>query len=277
MSDDPYKLLLELDAWDATTRDERLASALAVAEALPEAFAFSGIATYTLGDQSHEIAIFQYDNCRFALIPGRSHALLGYDRSHRYQASAAQLDDWRIVYHEYGCTLDEYLDECLGALRRVAVSLLLIETVARRFEYAQDGDNQAEGYNRVHSQLGDGFRLPTADEWEYVCSGGSRTLFRWGNDCPISNSYEEKEFTLHKRPNAFGVRMNSSTYDIELCQGPTLRGGDGGGSVCGGIGKVITWFPLASSFRVSDEVIEGWWIDDVFARRVRTIVAPDAA
>ena len=50
-----------------------------------------------------------------------------------------------------------------------------------------------------------------------------------------------------------------------------MRGGDGGGSVCGGIGNVITWFPLASSFRAPDEQIEDWWIDDVLVRRVRPI------
>ncbi|MGK7924093.1 MAG: hypothetical protein AB4290_02365 [Spirulina sp.] len=33
----------------------------------------------------------------------------------------------------------------------------------------------------VNSLAGEGLRLLTFDEWEDVCSGGSSTLFRWGD------------------------------------------------------------------------------------------------
>ncbi len=55
-----------------------------------------------------------------------------------------------------------------------------------------------------------------------------------------------------------------------------MRGGDGGGSVCGGIGKVVTWLPLASAFRIPGEEVGSWWIDEVLVRRVWPILAPDA-
>jgi hypothetical protein len=38
-----------------------------------------------------------------------------------------------------------------------------------------------EAAERVASE---GFRLCDADEWEYACSGGARTLFRWGDHFP---------------------------------------------------------------------------------------------
>ena len=186
--------------------------------------------------------------------------MLGYDRSDPFQPSEAHLADRQIVKDEYGCTIHEYLDQCLGPHRRAQIAPLLIENVTRRFEYAQHGDNQAEGYKRVQSQCGGGFRLPTSDEWEYFCAAGARTLFRWGNDCPVSNSYDDKDFTLHKLPNAFGVTMNSSTYDSELCQGPKLLGGDGGGSVCGGIGNLIT--EVLHSVR-SSPIVPGY--DELFS------------
>jgi hypothetical protein len=120
--------------------------------------------------------------------------------------------------------------------------------------------------------MGEGFRLPTTDEWEYMCAGGARELFRWGNDCPISNSYEEKIWNLHKLPNAFGLMMNFSTYDLEMCEAARLRGGDGGSSVCGGLGDVASWLPFASSFYVPDEeVSNNWLVDEVFVRRLHPI------
>jgi hypothetical protein len=273
MNTDPFQLIFDLDKWDAATSDERVDCTLAVAESLPADFSFDRLTTFTLGDQSHEIPLFHYDNRKFSLVPGRTIALLGYDRFNPFQPNEHQLRDWQIVQSEFGCTIDDYLDDNLTPFRRVRILPLLVEAIARSFEYEQNGDEQTEGYARVQSLFESGFRLPTTDEWEYLCSGGARTLFRWGNDCPVSQSNRDNQFTAHKRQNAFGITVNSSTYDSELCQGKKIRGGDGGGSVCGGIGRLITWFPLASSFQVSDVELNGWWIDNVFARRIWPIVA----
>jgi hypothetical protein len=57
-----------------------------------------------------------------------------------------------------------------------------------------------------------GFRLPTEDEWEYLCGGGLRTLFRWGDsfDYDIHLYHFEKvtpektEYDL-QQPNQFGI------------------------------------------------------------------------
>lgn len=266
-----HPLLLELQEWDGATHDQRAAAARQAAAMLPSTFTWNGLQTFALGGEAHEMALFGHDGASFALLPGSSRAELGYNRGEPYPATPAQLADWQSVQHEFRCTLHEALDECLSPHRRVAIGPVLMETIARRFEYGCDGDDQTEGYERILSLLGDQFRLPTCDEWEYACAAGTRTLFRWGADCPVSNSHDDKVFLLHKQRNAFGLAFNSSTYDTELCHGAQLRGGDGGGAVHGGMGKVNTWFPLASAFHVSAEELAYWWMDDVVARRVRPL------
>lgn len=268
--------LNELDTWDGLTTERRLAIATAVADQLGRSFHFDGLRSNSLGGQSHEIAFYTFEDSSFALIPGQSAATLGYDKAVPFQPTQAQAEDWEFTEEEYGYTLSEYLDYHLTPQRRITILPFLIEVHSRSHGYNQDGDDQAKGYVRIQSMLGEGFRLPTADEWEYVCAAGTRSLFRWGNDCPISCSSEEKEWDLHRRPNAFGLVMNTSTYESELCQGPILRGGDGGGSVCGGEGNVASWLPLASSFQVPAEDTEGWWIEAVLVRRVRSVAATNA-
>jgi len=38
-----------------------------------------------------------------------------------------------------------------------------------------------ESAENFKSAWSENFALPTEDEWEYICGGGSRTLFRWGD------------------------------------------------------------------------------------------------
>lgn len=94
-----------------------------------------------------------------------------------------------------------------------------------------------------------GFRSPTSDEWEFACAAGARTLWRWGNDCPTHRyPYEKTEDDFNRRPNAFGLTIAFDDYSPELCEDGINRGGDGGGSTCGGAGYVSSWLTLASAF-----------------------------
>lgn len=64
-------------------------------------------------------------------------------------------------------------------------------------------------------RVGDGFRLPRPFEWQYACSGGSRSRFFWGDDMKLINSYcwvyENADGELHstkehsRQSNAFGL------------------------------------------------------------------------
>jgi hypothetical protein len=122
----------------------------------------------------------------------------------------------------------------------------------------------------------DGFRLPSADEWEWLCGAGAETLFRWGDDCPCDRyptdmSRDEAdwrrawvlsrgklaepsepfqwEVTTHRAANRHGLRIAFDPYRVELVQEPRLtRGGDGGGGICGGEGFFLGWLPLATAY-----------------------------
>lgn len=146
----------------------------------------------------------------------------------------------------------------------------------------------------------DGFRLPTSDEWERLCGGGSSRLFRWGDHVLVDRyptdvspaeaawrrarvlsggtlAVPEEGFAAdwneHRRPNAFGLSIASNPYEWELVQEPEIRrGGDGGCAVCGGVGYFLGWLPLATAYfegemslRPDDGVIDP---EFEFARRV---------
>ena len=132
----------------------------------------------------------------------------------------------------------------------------------------------------THSQLveeldRDGFRLPTSDEWEYLCGSGVRSLFRWGNDSPLDATPIDSNLTwnLHRQPNAFGLQIAQNPYLQEIVAEPEIfRGGDGGEAICGGYGWFNFWLPLASAY-----LHPGGWVNQEngvsgsFARRVYSL------
>jgi len=95
-----------------------------------------------------------------------------------------------------------------------------------------------------------GFRLATLDEFEHACRGGSRTLFRWGDDTPEEVPGQVGcGWNLDCQPSAFGVNIAQNPYKFEFVTDPdVLCGGDGGRAICSGIGVFISWLTLSSSF-----------------------------
>jgi hypothetical protein len=133
------------------------------------------------------------------------------------------------------------------------------------------------------------FRLVTSDEWEYVCSAGTRTLFRWGDDCPCDRYPTDHpadevrgkkeggfskgkilDWDLHLQKNLFGLTIAQNPYNWEVVDEPhSVRGGDGGCNICGGVGFFMGWLPLASSY--VEQSMTGWREEDIsnsFMRRV---------
>jgi hypothetical protein len=136
-----------------------------------------------------------------------------------------------------------------------------------------------------------GMRLLTSDEWEHACGGAAPTLFRWGDDCPCDRTphdntanecrrrealvrllvRDEPDWDQHLRPNVFGLTIARDPYANELVAEPQLwRGGDGGSSMCGGMGYFLCWLPLATSYLHHEMMaaadngpssdVHGWWM-----------------
>ncbi len=133
--------------------------------------------------------------------------------------------------------------------------------------------------------VNNGFRLPTEDEWEYLCGGGSRTLFPWGDSIDLSmnlkhfvteDSKSSREYDLEK-PNHFGLIMAYDPYEMEVLMDSEqlLKGGDGGCSICGGGGIVAGYLPISTFFRDIDSDELNWQEDMgsgyIYYRRVLQI------
>lgn len=96
--------------------------------------------------------------------------------------------------------------------------------------------------------------LPTPDEWAYLCGGGCRTLFPWGDGLDYSmhlHHFESEEdqgkpYDM-EQANLFGLSIAYDPYKRELVDGKTLTtcGGDGGCNVCGGMGPLLGYLPCS--------------------------------
>ena len=100
-----------------------------------------------------------------------------------------------------------------------------------------------------------GLSLPTADEWAYLCGGGCRTLFPWGDGLDYSmrlrwfedmDEDENRPYDMEE-PNFFGLSIAYDPYMREVVQADRLTtcGGDGGCNICGGLGPFLGFLPCS--------------------------------
>ena len=152
--------------------------------------------------------------------------------------------------------------EWLEEFRQFALTGRDSLTLVGHARFERDGDGwQAALYHRMdysdfRSQLQkQGLSLPTADEWAYLCGGGCRTLFPWGDGLDYSmrlhwfEDMEEDENRPYdmEEPNFFGLSIAYDPYMREVVQADRLTtcGGDGGCNICGGLGPFLGFLPCS--------------------------------
>ncbi len=130
----------------------------------------------------------------------------------------------------------------------------------------RDGQWRAFLYNEMdYSQLkeqlnGQGLSLPTANEWAYLCGGGCRTLFPWGDGMDYSMHLyhlEKKRDTRPydmEEPNFFGLSISYDPYKREVIGADSLTVcGDGGCGICGGSGPLLGFLSCSPHCRPEEQ------------------------
>jgi len=119
---------LNLIYWNQISPTERLDLVQELSENLPN-FQFTDIQLCEFGKQKNFMAFFDWNNIKFALIPG-GEVTLGYDRDNPFIPNPAQLEAWEFTRKEYSLELNFFLDECMTPLRRVTIKPFLIQVTA---------------------------------------------------------------------------------------------------------------------------------------------------
>jgi len=118
------------------------------------------------------------------------------------------------------------------------------------------------------------FSLANLDEWEYLCGGGCRTLFPWGDDIDYNMNlfYYTKKGNKYdlEEPNFFGLSIAYDPYKMEIIDNKSFtKGGDGGCNVCGGFGEFLGYLSCSPYFNqvidYEEEYLNG---DFNFYRRI---------
>ena len=249
---------LTLDTWDDSPTHVRSRLCARVAHVAAAKVTFERLETFRCGSKEHEIGVVAFEGRELVLVPGSPTTWLGCD-STTLKLGASDYESL-VAGGEY-----ESLEAAHESFEHL-VSALPSRTSKRRAANVPTMlvEREPRSMSRRDAERLTPFRLPTEDEWEYLCSGGEDAFFRWGNAFPVGfmppfdGADPTQIFEPAREPNAFGLTIAHDLYDLEWCATPhVLKGGDGGTSLCDQVSSLELWSTLATSFRCVQEARPG--------------------
>lgn len=206
----------------------------------------------------------------FASIPSGSYEL-GWRYSHLVTDDMAEGLAWIGWSEGRSPRLSESRTATLSQFDIATHATPISELIGNPYEIDESVASLSDLCNLVDDLLrNDGLRLPTEDELEAACGGGS--LFPWGNDIPDGIPYgSQTTFTHHESPLPTGLVLLSNPYNVELVR-CAMKLGDGGEAICGGYPWPAAWLALSPSFRMLDDDVEPAFhelLEETYIRPVR--------
>lgn len=248
-------------------------------------------------------AILDYNGCEFVFVPGDT-VVLGLDQEAMSPVRTVSippmiverlvrgigyvpvpLDDERL-------TTDSFFEKAMHTLK-TSPNEKYSYTVDESYRLEKNGNEicaflyEPCSYDELIQEIASaGFRLPSEDEWEYLCGGGTRSLYPWGDRLDHQKKYhhfaadkDKSEPYFLDTPNHFGIVIANNPYHYEVMMDSEwfLKSGDGGCSICGGEGLDAGYLSVATYYRdvnIFDEEMN--FKDEItgdytFVRRIKRI------
>lgn len=260
-------------------------------EALGMDFQFKGVIRTNMNGIERETWVLEYEGAQFVFVAGQKDVTLGWDiekcslgegvleglqkefmAGHEYYQQEMEelrsgitekeelesfekeiIERGYMSWENFMTKWNENLSQCLSPLRTADIDDMIVEVDSNYLE------EDAQSLEQAVRSLKEGpFTLATEDEWEYLCNGGARTLFRWGDTLNnvLTEIYEvgtvsknsERESSILEQPNMFGLFIAYDSYKNEIIDSTEYtKGGDGGYSLCGGDGAIYV-LPCYTAF-----------------------------
>lgn len=228
-----------------------------VMEAVAQAYGcdFEGMATFCKWGVQIKTGVFTKDNRKFVFVAGEC-ATLGWEdfAEGLDEESSADLEEALKTFDV--CDVREFLSQCTTGVRQKNIAPMLVQC-----------EPETVMGTRTYSQLKtwlavNGYSLPTADEWEYLCGGGTRFLFPWGDSFPYGMRLKYYEGDMEKEqmasfgeypmetPNFLGVVIGYDPCKVELVHDimKAVKGGDGGSGIKSTGSAFLGYLPCSPYF-----------------------------